>query len=254
MKKNIQLLAIAAFFVAGFSSCTEDPVPPVAGFTYEPAEVSQYDDVTFSNTTTGASSYAWDFGDGESSAEMSPVHMFTTAGSFTVKLTATNEDGDNEMEETIVVTAPVSTYVIDDTTYTIDADMFWYQSGMGGDPYLRLLTSVSGQDNPDLLKIYTNFGTGDLPGSYTWDTDLAEGTYDVGYTADYAGMGYAWTAIGKTGSGALDITELLEDVYHFEGTMILSIGSYDFSTGEFTETATADLTLDYTGAVTPLTK
>ena len=96
MKKSIILLTIAALFAAVFSGCKEDPVLPTAGFTYEPAEVTQYDEVTFTNTTTEATSYAWDFGDGTSSADMSPAHMFATAGSFTVTMVATNEDGDAE--------------------------------------------------------------------------------------------------------------------------------------------------------------
>lgn len=262
MKKNIQLLMIAAFFVAGFSACTEDPVPPVTGFTYEPAEVTQYDEVTFTNTTTGGTSYAWDFGDGESSTDMSPVHMFTTTGSFTVKLTATNEDGDNDAEQSIDVAAPESTYVIDDTTYTIDAEMFWYQSGgMGGDPpppYIRLLTTVDGQSNPDLLKLYPNKGLEELPGTYTWSAQSMMapnpvGTYDCGYTADYAGMSYAWSAIGKTGSGDLVITELVAGVYKMEGTMLLSLGYFDFAAGgAFVETGTADLTVEYVGGITAL--
>lgn len=142
-------------------------------------------------------------------------------------------------------------YTIDGVKYEIDSVMFWYQSGMGGDPYLRLITSVDGQDNPDLLKLYPNKGVNDLPGTYTWDAEKPAGTYDMGYTADYAGMQYEWTAIGKTGSEDLVITTV-DEGYHFEGTMILSIGSYDFSTGEFTETGTSTLVLDYTGEVTSL--
>ena len=144
-------------------------------------------------------------------------------------------------------------YMLDGVKYEIDSVMFWYVSGMGGDPYIRLLTNVDGQDNPDLLKLYPNKGLNALPGTYTWDGEEAPaGTYDVGYTADYAGMQYEWTAIGKTGSDDLVITEDETGIYHVTGTMILSVGSYDWSTGEFTETGTKDLVLDYTGAITTL--
>jgi PKD repeat protein len=252
MEKKIRLFLTAAIVSAVMVSCADDPVIPAAGFTYDPAEVTQYDEVTFTNTSTDANSYLWNFGDGETSTEMSPVHMFTSAGSVTVTLTATNADGDNDATQSITVAEPNNYYQIDDTTYTIDAEMFWYVSGMGGDPYIRLLTTVAGQDTPDLLKLYPNKGLDALPGTYTWDSETPEGTYDCGYTAGYAGMSYAWTAIGKTGSGDLVITELVIGVYKFEAEVVLSLGYFDFGEGVFIETGTANLTLEYIGGVTVL--
>ena len=252
MKKNIRLVLGAAVMAAVLSSCGEDPVLPTAEFTYEPAELAQYDEVAFSNASTDAVSYAWDFGDGGNSTEMDPTYMFKNTGTFTVKLVATNAEGDNETEQSIVVADPVNEYTIDDTTYTVDADMFWYQSGMGGDPYLRLLTTVPGQGNPDLLKLYPNMGFDELPGTYTWDSEKPVGSFDMGYTAGYAGMSYNWTAIGKTGSDDLVITLVDAGMYKVEGEFVLSIGSYDFSTGDFAETATATLTLSYVGGITSL--
>lgn len=41
---------------------------------------------TFNNTSTGISSYIWDFGDGTSSTQVSPTKTYFTTGSFTVKL------------------------------------------------------------------------------------------------------------------------------------------------------------------------
>ena len=123
---------------------------------------------------------------------------------------------------------------------------------MGGDPYLRLLTPVAGQDNPDLLKLYPVQGLGTLAQTYTWSADGATGTYDEGYTANYAGFNYDWTAIGKTGSQNLVIEEVATGIYKITGDMILSVGDFDFSTGEFIETGTETLTLSYVGAITPL--
>lgn len=44
----------------------------------------------FSNTTTNATSYFWDFGDGSTSTAVNPEHQFANGGSNTVTLTATN--------------------------------------------------------------------------------------------------------------------------------------------------------------------
>lgn len=51
--------------------------------------------VTFTNTSSGPGtlSYLWDFGDGTTSTQQTPVHPFDTKGSFNVKLTVKNSDG-----------------------------------------------------------------------------------------------------------------------------------------------------------------
>jgi PKD repeat protein len=199
-----------------------------------------------------ADSYAWNFGDGSTSTEASPTHIFMTPGTFTVTLVATNEDGDKETSQSLTVNDVHNFYTLDGTEFVIDTDMFWYTSPMGGDPYIRLLTAVTGQDNPDLLKLYPNKGVVDLPNTYPWDVENPPGTYDAGYTANYAGFNYDWTAIGKTGSGNLVITELATGVYKFEATVVLSVGDFDWNTGQFIEESTSNLVLDYIGGITPL--
>ncbi|MFH0756186.1 MAG: PKD domain-containing protein [Bacteroidota bacterium] len=228
---------------------------PTAGFSFNPSTVSMYETVTFTNSSTDADSYTWNFGDGTTSTDENPTHVYETAGSFTVKLTASNADGENEAEQSIVVADLNNHYVLDGTTYTIDDEMFWYQSGMGGDPYLRLLTTIPGQDNPDLLKLYPNMGLNELPGTYTWDNSDTPpaGTYDVGYTAGYAGMAWDWIGLGKTGSGNLVITEMIAGIYKIEGAMLMSMGNYN-DDYEFVETSSGPLTLEYVGAITPLEK
>ena len=51
--------------------------------------------VQFLNNSTNASSYSWDFGDGNTSTSTNPSHTYATGGDFTVVLTATNGDCSN---------------------------------------------------------------------------------------------------------------------------------------------------------------
>jgi len=67
---------------------------PVANFTFSPSSPVAGQMVQFSDTSTGGpTSWSWDFGDGLSSVAENPAHVFATAGSFSVTLTARNSGG-----------------------------------------------------------------------------------------------------------------------------------------------------------------
>lgn len=81
----------------------EPPIPgpaPSAAFT---AEVNGRT-VTFTNSTTLADSYLWDFGDGQTSTEKDPVHTYASDGPFIAKLTATNPNGFSTAEKFFFIT------------------------------------------------------------------------------------------------------------------------------------------------------
>lgn len=66
---------------------------PLAYFSYSKnAKVLSFKDLSFNVPT----SYLWDFGDGTTSVEKSPVKAYTETGFYTVTLTATNADGDSD--------------------------------------------------------------------------------------------------------------------------------------------------------------
>ncbi|MFI5220499.1 MAG: PKD domain-containing protein, partial [Bacteroidia bacterium] len=54
--------------------------------------------ISFTNSSTGAVTYTWDFGDGGTSTLQNPTHVYATAGNYTIKLIATNGFGCNDIE------------------------------------------------------------------------------------------------------------------------------------------------------------
>jgi PKD repeat protein len=71
--------------------------PPDADFTFSPSNPTTDDTVEFTDRSSDPDSeivsWKWDFGDGETSTRRNPTHRYTRAGTYTVKLTVT-DDGD----------------------------------------------------------------------------------------------------------------------------------------------------------------
>ena len=98
MKKFFVFASIIAA-VAMFASCDKKGDAPKARFDYAIEDLT----VTFTNMSKEAETYAWDFGDGQTSTEKDPVHTYAAAGTYTVKLTAKNKAGENSTEQSIVL-------------------------------------------------------------------------------------------------------------------------------------------------------
>lgn len=97
--------------------------------------------VTFNNTTTGASTYMWDFGDGQTSTEMSPVHTYTTGGPKTVKLSATNTNGVAEVSSFVFLNSGTLTdAALQGAAWKIEAEEYrvFVGPGMGGPDWWRV--------------------------------------------------------------------------------------------------------------------
>lgn len=104
MKKTLMFAAIALVAFVGYS-CKPKAEAPKAMFEYEIAA----DDVTtvqFTNLSKNATTYKWEFGDTETSTEVSPKHVYAEGGTYTVKLTADGEGGTNTYVEEISLVAP----------------------------------------------------------------------------------------------------------------------------------------------------
>ncbi|MBL7892090.1 MAG: PKD domain-containing protein [Bacteroidia bacterium] len=64
---------------------------PTAAFTANSLLTCPGSTVTYSHTSTNANKYTWDFGDGSALSNLAgPTHSYTSNGSYTIKLTATD--------------------------------------------------------------------------------------------------------------------------------------------------------------------
>jgi len=72
---------------------TVSPSPPSALFTADPTSGKKDLRVEFSNSSVRYNSSSWDFGDGNTSTEDSPTHLYTTSGTYDVTLSVVGDGG-----------------------------------------------------------------------------------------------------------------------------------------------------------------
>ncbi len=105
---------------AGKSSSTTTAAP-VASFTTPSGTGAAGQSVSFTDTSTGSPiTWSWTFGDGGTSTVQNPTHIYATAGTFTVTLTASNAGGSGKSSKDITVSAApaVGAFTIVDTGQT----------------------------------------------------------------------------------------------------------------------------------------
>ncbi len=138
------------FFIASavvISSCSKKPE---AKFTASNKTPLVDEVVSFTNSSTKSLTYLWDFGDGNSSTEQSPKHLYDTEGTYKVTLTAyTNGQKQwSEFSEIISVQHPSALF-----------------SGNVGGTDLRLFSGVNGDGQN--YSVVSTLGTGTRSIIYT---------------------------------------------------------------------------------------
>jgi PKD repeat protein len=102
----------SGFADSGTAACVTTaasaPLAPVADFAAAPTSGDTPLAVTFTDQSQNQPSrWAWDFGDGTTSTLQNPLHTYDAAGTYTVRLTASNYTGSDTITRTdLVVTVP----------------------------------------------------------------------------------------------------------------------------------------------------
>lgn len=215
---------------------------PTAAFT---ADVQNGNEVTFTNNSQYGVNFEWSFGDGATSNESDPVHIYTQEGDFTVTLTVTNECGTSTFQQIVSVLlppqagfssnkttgcAPLTIQFIDQSSPSTTA---WAWSFEGGDP------ANSGDQNPVVvfaqpgnytvtLTVTNPVGSGTLeiqdyiqvlgPPVADFTSANNNGTVSFSNKSQY-GQSYEWTF----GDGAGSNEENPQHTYQDEGPFVVTL-------------------------------
>jgi gliding motility-associated-like protein len=125
--------------------------------------------VTFTDTTSGAVSWSWTFGDGGTSTLQKPVHNYTVAGSYNVTLTVKNANGCSATvlkNNLVVISLPVvkfgGTPLKGCAPYTVT----FTDSSVSSNPIVSWVWDF-GNGQKTTTAIGTAMSTYTLPGQYT---------------------------------------------------------------------------------------
>jgi PKD repeat protein len=109
--------------------------PPPTSFTASPLSACSNNNlISFTNSSTGAVTYTWDFGDGNSSSLQNPTYSYSNPGTYTVKLIAINGSGCNNIairnNYITINPAPDASFTANNTS-TCNANQAFNFSGSG---------------------------------------------------------------------------------------------------------------------------
>lgn len=107
MKKFVQNPWLLALLLVGTAiiSCKKDKLETIAGFSFK-VDAADYKKVVFTNASQNYDSVSWDFGDGNTSTEINPEHIYATTGAYTVKLSVTGEGGTDVLSQVVTISDP----------------------------------------------------------------------------------------------------------------------------------------------------
>jgi len=170
-------------------SCKKDKIEPTLDVVYT-VNVDGYT-ATFDNKTSGGQSFKWDFGDGATSTEASPVHIYPGKGKYVPTLYVTTANGKMVEGSTVLRISKSTAVKLTDNSLT-DWDTVTHNaisSGTGGGIFKKAKYDYDGnyiyfyfemqsaEANGDIFDFYMDTDNNPSTGLTTWL--FAGGGYDV---------------------------------------------------------------------------
>lgn len=211
--KDLSAAEVLQNFNAGGGVVDPADVIPIADFTVDDQTINAGDTATFTDASTDAASWYWNFGDGGTSVLPNPTHVYAAAGTFTVYQTVTSSTGHTDTETKLsymtVGTPPAGDFYVVSTTgndanagtevapwRTIQTSIAKLVAGdtlliRGGTYYETLAISTSGTAAGYITIDAWPGETVTLDGQFVRPT----GTLNIPYPDTYPGLGWSWAGL-----------------------------------------------------------
>jgi PKD repeat protein len=154
---------------------------PKALFNFSPLYGEAPVVVSFVNQSTNATTYNWNFGDGDLSTDFAPSHTYTDNGTFTIQLNAVSAFGCEDSLQRVFLVAPT------DLDIAIDKVTTNKQLQADGSYHIEVVATVTNLGTRLITnaEFYVTIGSGGVM-SEEWSGELPSGgTMNVGFTAKF---------------------------------------------------------------------
>lgn len=225
--------------------------------------------VVFTNNSVNASNYSWDFGDGNTSTDVSPTHTYATETTYSVTLSATNSIGETTTyTENVVIVNPnvvaIRNGTFDDETVKDDNRIVWRNTALEsdaqatfgiGNPVLQMSTTHRSAPNSGKLPTAENSGdprrwayqaiTVDPNASYTIKGWISNKSANVGSTVTFQIYDAPFTTAAVVNDVSRIITSSVFDASTGHDTDVWTEATITFNSGSSSEVVLF-ITNDYT--------
>ena len=187
MWRLLTLLFAITLFVSCEKEDTTDPDPevnlPFSNFSHVINNPFPPSEVEFTNASAFSTNYVWNFGDGNTSTEINPIHIYQSSGGFTVSLTAGDDEENTNIRTQLVSIQELPTRLliksltITHMPFTNQVNQPW-DTNDGPDVYV----SFQELNYYFILETETidNIEETDLPVSWVWDSPYLD-LVDIGH-------------------------------------------------------------------------
>ncbi|MCK9579856.1 MAG: PKD domain-containing protein [Methanoregula sp.] len=272
---------------SAYITVTETATAPVASFVSAVTTGTSPLTVQFADSSANSpTSWAWSFGDGDTSSVQNPSHIYTASGSFTVTLTSTNSAGSDTVSETAYITVtevePVTSFTanftygmapfavqFNDTSTNTPTSWTWV-FGDGGTSYeqnpvyeytdagnytVTLTAANSVGSDTNYTSAYINVDAATAPvASFMADVRTGSSPFTVQFTdtSTYNPTSWYWSF----GDGSTSTEQNPAHSYSYTGSFTVSLtasnlgGSQTSSSSEYITVTSSDLTQVITTAPT----
>ncbi len=226
-------LMLSFIVLAVFTACNKDDGDVnelIASFQTE-VSADNFATINFINFSQNATSYAWDFGDGEeTSVEENPSHTFSAAGTYTITLVASNDAGEtSSFSNDIDIVDPdeALTLLAGTISKTWKLDRTKNSMGVGSSSENRFeFFSLSNDGSRNCL--YEQTFTFSRDGSFIFD-DMGGfwGEFGIFDDTDFFETCFEATAVNMINKDGVDVSAWLSGTHSYsydatEGTVSLS--------------------------------